>query len=226
MNSIRHLSDTDFELKAGKKGKVLCTNLKGISVVQFHHPSCVNCKKLFPIFNALSRQINNCLFCAVNIGTYSSIVNASRQTISPIEAVPLIILYVNGRPFLKYDGEHDIQSIGNFIVNVVKKLKESNMGQNAQLEVDNPVETINGVIPFNIVCDGELCYLTHKELNNANPNNNANRYAGNNPQHENNRINGQQSYGNQPSNTRETLSGAYNPQVERKRNNLNQYSGM
>lgn len=226
MNSIRHLADTDFELKAGKKGRVLCTNIKGISVVQFHHPSCQNCKTLFPIFNALSKQINNCLFCAVNIGTYRSIVDASTQTISPITAVPLIILYVNGRPFLKYDGNHDIQSIGNFIVNVIKKLKESNMGQNSQIEVDNVVETVNGVIPFNIVCDGELCYLTHKEIYTSNNSNTSNRYSGNDPRNSNIRINGQQSYGNQSSNTREALSGAYNPQVEKKRNDLSQYSGM
>ena len=47
------------------------------------------------------------------------IVNLSRKTDSPIEYVPLIVLYLNGVPICRYEDEPSEQGIINFIVNIL-----------------------------------------------------------------------------------------------------------
>jgi hypothetical protein len=51
-----------------------------------------------------------------------SIVERSKNTIAPISYVPDVILYINGSPYVRYDGPHDIQHIKDFIVDINKNL--------------------------------------------------------------------------------------------------------
>ena len=51
-----------------------------------------------------------------------NIVHMSKQTISPIGFVPLIVYHVDGRPFMKYNGDADGNQIVQFIVDVTEKL--------------------------------------------------------------------------------------------------------
>ena len=53
------------------------------------------------------------------------VVQLSNQTIVPITYVPDIILYVDGIPYMRYDGNHDIQSIKKFILDIYQQLQKT-----------------------------------------------------------------------------------------------------
>jgi thiol-disulfide isomerase/thioredoxin len=232
MNNIIQLSDVDFATRRGKKGNLLCSNVQGISLLLYYTSSCPHCKRLFPIFKSLSKKINQCRFALINLDTYPTVAEASHQTLAPITAVPYVALYVNGKPFVKYTSSFDEDTLGRFVASVIKSLGgEGGRTDLSNVTVSNEevVEMIGGVIPFNIVCDGELCYLTSREINPQKPSGDTDRRtqglsSGRNEMYNgNNRMGGQDQY---QSAGRGNINEMFNPQVQRSRQNLNQYSGM
>lgn len=168
-NRLYQLTDKEFTLNQTKKGYTLCNTIKGISFGVFYSSNCPHCKVALSIVNSLSKKANICNFFIINVDTYKNIVDMSQKTISPIKYVPDMILYVNGRPFLKYTGVKTENDVGNFIANVIKQLQSNkNFNNNSVIDTPAPIETIGGVIPFNIVCEGDLCYLTSKEAYSGN----------------------------------------------------------
>jgi thiol-disulfide isomerase/thioredoxin len=163
-NRLFALTDKEFTLNQTKKGYTLCNTIKGISFGVFYSSNCPHCKTALAIVKNLSLKANICNFFIINVDTYRNIVDMSQKTISPITYVPEMILYVNGRPFLKYTGQKTENDIGNFIASVIKQL-QANKGftNNSVIDTEAPIETVGGVIPFNIICEGDLCYLTTKE---------------------------------------------------------------
>jgi len=168
-NRLFTLTDKEFTLNQTKKGYTLCNTIKGISFGVFYSSNCPHCKTALNIVNNLSKKANICNFFIINVDTYKNIVDMSQKTISPITYVPEMILYVNGRSFLKYTGQKTENDIGNFIANVIKQLQSNKtFNNNSIIDTPAPIETIGGVIPFNIVCEGDLCYLTSKEAYSGN----------------------------------------------------------
>lgn len=168
MNSIIFLSDQDFSVQNGKKGKVLCNNLQGISLVLFFSQQCPHCNDVFPDFSKLPNAIPGCQFAVLNISKFPIVAQKAQQTIIPITEVPFIILYVNGRPFLRYNGKRTYNDIGNFVIEVLARIQgKRNFSGNTQQQIaseDGEVLTyVNGLIPYNIHCDNETCYLTVSE---------------------------------------------------------------
>ena len=47
----------------------------------------------------------------------------SKSTISEIKYVPLLILYIAGKPFIRYDGPHEESEITRFIREVSSKIQ-------------------------------------------------------------------------------------------------------
>lgn len=210
MNSVRQLSDRDFELKQRKNGNIITCNLSGISLVLFKSENCPHCVSMGPIMQQLSRKINTCNFAMINITRFPAVIKASQNSIMPITYVPFIVLYVNGKPFLKYDGDRNEQAVGTFVMSVINQLKTTkNFSDNTIIETDE-IESVAGAIPYNLVCDKDsgVCYLTKKEMDSS---------AQPAPQ--------PRSLQQQPTG-RQVLNGALNPDVYYKRQNLNQYSGM
>ena len=58
--------------------------------------------KFIPIFNL--RTLTGCQFGMINVNKNKNIIRLSKQTISQITFVPYIILFINGKPFMRYDG--------------------------------------------------------------------------------------------------------------------------
>ena len=166
MNTIHYLKVNDFHIAEGKKGKVLCTNLKGVSFVMFYSKECIYCNELFPIFKQLSQQIPSCAFAALNISNDPGVVYASQKTIAKIDSVPYLVLYVQGRPFVRYTGSKKFEDIGNFIVEILKRVqnKKNFMDVNTKYENIEVIERISGSIPFNLECFNGDCYLKFSEL--------------------------------------------------------------
>jgi hypothetical protein len=129
MSGILYLNADDFTIKKGEKGNVLCLNyeVQGLSLVLFYSNECDHCTKLLTRYKQLPLSINGCQFAMININKVSNrkIVELSNKTIAPITYVPDIILYVDGIPYMRYDGDHDIMNIRKFIVDVYQQLQKT-----------------------------------------------------------------------------------------------------
>lgn len=122
MSGLLFLTSDDFQIQRGTKGPIMCTNMQGFSLVLFYSTQCSYCQSLIPIFKRLPGSVGNCQFGMINVSQNKQCVMLSRQTIAPIKEVPYIILYVNGRPYMRYRGPHDPREIGRFIVEVAQKV--------------------------------------------------------------------------------------------------------
>lgn len=165
MNSLLFLSEQDFSIQQGKKGHVLCNNLPGVSLVLFYSKKCPHCVNAFPVFETLPQVVPGCRFALLNVSTNVNVARMSQRTIAPITVVPFIILYVNGRPFMKYNGEKSLRSISNFVNEVLARIQsKKNFSSSTKVEHDeDDIPEYSVGIPFNMVCEGEQCYLTFNE---------------------------------------------------------------
>ncbi|MDD4931691.1 MAG: thioredoxin family protein [Candidatus Colwellbacteria bacterium] len=166
MNSLLFLSEQDFSIQQGKKGRILCNNLPGVSLVLFFSKQCDHCVDVFPVFASLPHGIPGCQFAILNISMFPGVAQKAQQTIAPITHVPFIILYVNGRPFMRFNGRKTYEDISTFVNEVLSRIqsKRNFSSSPSQLNVeDNDIPEYASGIPFNILCEGENCYLTFNE---------------------------------------------------------------
>lgn len=166
MNSIISLRADDFKLEQGQKGLIMTSGIKGISLVMFYSPLCKNCNELFPKFRHLPQVINNIRFCVLNINENRSIIELSRKSISPIEFVPYILLYVNGIPFSQYDDHPTLEKLIAFL-NYSSKLieaKKSFIDRKFKIESEIPKYSIaKPYIDFKCDENTGACYLSYSE---------------------------------------------------------------
>ena len=123
MSGLLFLQSADFAVQNGVKGDILCNSIRGISLILFYSTKCEHCQTLIPIFKRLPGTIGGCQFGMINVTMERDVVRMSSQTIAPIKYVPLVILFVNGKPFIRYDGPHDENEIRKFLVEVTSKLQ-------------------------------------------------------------------------------------------------------
>lgn len=129
MSGILFLNADDFVMKKAEKGNLLCLNydIQGLSLVLFYSNECQHCNKLMVKYKQLPFNINGCQFTMININKPDNrrIVQSSNHTIVPITYVPDILLYVDGVPYMRYDGPHEIHSIKAFILDVYQQLQKT-----------------------------------------------------------------------------------------------------
>ena len=127
MSGIHFLGNDDFIVQSGDKGQVLSLvyESKGLNLVLFYSTECPYCEALINKFKQLPTHVNGCQFAMVNVSRNMGVVERSKNTIAPITYVPDLILYVNGSPYVRYDGPHDIQHISDFIIDVNMKVKKT-----------------------------------------------------------------------------------------------------
>src|SRR5438105_828544 len=102
-SSLLFLMDDAFTLRQSKTDRLLCNNLPGISLVLFYSDDCKHCEDCIPIFEQLPNNLNGCAFAIVNLDKNKKLVELSRDTLLQIEYVPLIVAYVDGKPYVRYD---------------------------------------------------------------------------------------------------------------------------
>jgi thiol-disulfide isomerase/thioredoxin len=122
MSGLLFLQSDDFFIDKGQKGDILCNTIRGLSLILFYSTECVFCQKFIPMFKTMPGRINGCQFGMINVSKNREVVFMAKNTIAPIKYVPYIILYVNGKPFVRYDGPHDDREIIKFVVDVASKL--------------------------------------------------------------------------------------------------------
>jgi hypothetical protein len=168
MSQILFPTSKEFFLDKAPKGNVMCCTQKGIMFVLFHADSarCTYCEEIIPEFRKLPYSMAGIKFAMVNINKNKELVDMSSKTIAPITYVPYMILYVEGRPFTRYDGERKLQDILGFLNTVLNGLKNKRdffENKNFKLESDVPVYTTGS--QMNVICDTEkgVCYLSSKD---------------------------------------------------------------
>ena len=123
MSGLLFLQTEDFSVQKGQKGPILCHSIRGISLVLFYSINCQYSRELIPIFKRLPGQLGGCQFAMINVSAQKHIIGMSKATISEIKYVPLMILYVAGKPFVRYDGPHDENEVKRFIFEVSSKIQ-------------------------------------------------------------------------------------------------------
>lgn len=117
--SINFLTAENFVVM-GTKQKILAINVPGNVLVFFKMQKDNYCAEFEPIFASLARKEKRVNFAVLNITENREVVISSRDTNTPITAVPVIILYINGRPHAKFNGTKNIPSIQNFITKALQ----------------------------------------------------------------------------------------------------------
>ena len=125
MSGLLFLTSADFQLYRGVKGSLMGHTIPGFSLVLFYSTQCQHCKTLIPVFKRLPGTVGGCQFGMINVSHNKQCIIMSRRTIAPIEVVPYIILYVNGKPYMRYKGPHDPREIARFIVEVSQSIQSN-----------------------------------------------------------------------------------------------------
>jgi hypothetical protein len=166
MSGLLFLTSDDFQIQRGTKGPILCTNIPGFSLILFYSTQCTYCQTLIPIFKRLPGSVGGCQFGMINVSHNKQCVLLSRQTIAPIKEVPYIVLYVNGKPYMRYRGPHDIREIGRFIVEVAEKVRTNESFAKDDKRIDQ--DPRKGIPEYTIGhplygTDDKVCYLDWEE---------------------------------------------------------------
>lgn len=127
MSGILFLGNDDFQIRQGDQGLLLSLTYdsNGLTLVLFYSKECPYCDSLINKFKQLPSLMNGCQFAMVNVNRNMSVVERSKNTIAPISYVPDVLLYVNGMPYIRYDGPHDINHIKDFIVSIYQKVQKT-----------------------------------------------------------------------------------------------------
>jgi len=166
MTSLLFLTDDDFERKRGpKKAEMILKGVNGISLVLFYSKLCTHCHSFIPIFNQLPNDIKGCQFGLVNISNNKNLVQMSKGTVCEIKYVPYVIMFMQGRPFMRYDGERTMTGVKKFVSEVMTSVskKEFNL-RNNNLKKDHRIEKRPAYCIGDPKCDEDVCYL---DYNNA-----------------------------------------------------------
>lgn len=168
MSGLLFLTSKDFFIGKGVQGKILCHNIPSFSLILFYSTRCGHCNTLLPIFKRLPGTINNCQFGIINVSSKEGrpVLELSKETISAIEFVPFIILYVNGRPFLRFNGPRDENIIRQFVVETAKKIQERQPF--TQKDGIKLAKKGKGIPEYSLgtpLCGTDkVCYLTEEDL--------------------------------------------------------------
>ena len=169
MSGLLFLTADDFQLVKGAKGNIMCNSIQGFSLILFYSTQCSHCQELIPVFKQLPGTVGGCQFGMINVSHNKQCVMMSRNTIAPIEVVPYIILFINGKPYMRYQGPNTQAEITRFIVEVSQNIqsKQKLIKQDVKKDVHYPP---NGGIPAYAAgqplfgLNDKVCYL---EFNDA-----------------------------------------------------------
>jgi len=161
MSGLLFLTSEDFNTQRGSKGNIMCTNLQGFSLILFYSTECVHCQSLIPIFKRMPGSVGGCQFGMINVSHNKQCVMMSRETIAPIKVVPYIILYINGKPHMRYNGPYVAEEIGRFIVEVARSVQLQENSTKDETIKEDPRGGIPAYTIGHPLCgpDDKVCYL-------------------------------------------------------------------
>jgi hypothetical protein len=124
MNGLLYLTSEDFTLTTQKDKKLMAHSIKGYSLILFYSNGCQYCPESVDLFKRLPGAVSGCQFGILNVDNNKDFIQKSKDTISQITYVPYILLYIDGIPFMKYNGPPEITEISTFVLDVHKTLQQ------------------------------------------------------------------------------------------------------
>jgi hypothetical protein len=169
MSGLLFLTANDFSvISDNKTNNILINNINGFSLILFYSTQCTYCKTILPIFRRMPGTINGCQFGMINIGRNKDVIRMSQNTITPLTYVPYVILYYNKKPYMRYDGPHDINEIQNFVYEVANSIKRQLDTNN--VSEDSLVDEQSYIIPDYCIArptkgglKENICYINFSE---------------------------------------------------------------
>jgi len=126
MSGIYFFNTDDFHIKQTERGDIMhLRESKGLALLLFYSKECKFCDGLINKFKQLPNLINGCIFGMINVNKNIGLVELSKNTINPLTYVPDLILYVDGAPHVRYDGNHEIEDIRKFIFDIYKNIEKT-----------------------------------------------------------------------------------------------------
>lgn len=114
MSRISVLNGSNFMI-LGTRQKSLGINIQGSVLVLFKMQNDPNCAAFEPVFSKLASQENRVMFAILDLAHNRDVAKWSMETSTQIRAVPLLILYINGKPHAKFNGAQNVSSVQGFI---------------------------------------------------------------------------------------------------------------
>lgn len=129
-----YLKYTDFFRQELPQGKYEVVNkLQGLSVVLFYSKKCQFCAPVIEVFKNLTGKIMGVNFAIANITADNMAINKIFMgSVTPIQHVPYIVVYMDGKFYLEYRGPRDVPSILRASAEIEQKIKQGkdfNQGQ-------------------------------------------------------------------------------------------------
>ena len=170
-----YLQNDDFYVDQTQPDrKVLCNYQKGVCFTLFYSTNCKHCDTLLPEFKKLLMVFPGTKFAIVNLNRSPEIIRKSADTILPLDQVPFVVLYYNGRPVIHYNEGNTLKDMVNFLKEALPRFaqqksfvtaNQAGTPAAAQQHVPNnatPQDLNNPMgIPYNLICDDErgVCYF-------------------------------------------------------------------
>ena len=135
--SIHQLSTQNFHV-VGQQRQSLNINYGGNVLVFFKLQECQGCAAFEPVFNQLSTEEQRVSVAVLDLTYNREIVQMSRSSTTPIQKVPCLILYVQGRPHARFKGQKDLQSLKNFITGALQAVPQQPPQQSSFVPQQQP----------------------------------------------------------------------------------------
>jgi hypothetical protein len=116
----------------GTRQKSLGINVQGNVLVLFKMQRDPNCEAFDPIFSKLAGQENRVMFAILDLAHNRDVAKWSMETSTQIRAVPLLILYINGKPHARFNGAQNVSSVQGFITKALGAVTNGAGASNSQ----------------------------------------------------------------------------------------------
>ena len=170
MSGLLYLTSEDFNVQEGTRGKLLCNTISGFSLILFYSTQCRFCQNLIPIFKQLPGSIGNCQFGMVNVGNNVDLIRMSGQTVTPLEYVPYIVLYLDTKPFVSYSGPSDLGEIQRFVIEIANSIRNKPTFAHPKVQEQKGKVIPAYTIGVPLCGTDDVCYLKNDEAYVPGPN--------------------------------------------------------
>ncbi len=172
-SGIIELHAESFKKMKGNRGFVLgIPGAQNLTLIMFYSLQCTYCDLAMPELDKLSRFIvENQLpitIAVCDIMKNKKIIQESADTVDPIKFVPYMPIYLGEKPYLRYNGKKTADEMLNYLIEVLKRVDTRQkfvQRQSSVVQEEEKSQTSSGEgIPYNVVCEGDVCYVSQDEL--------------------------------------------------------------
>lgn len=170
------LNHTAFKKMKGNRGYILgIPSATNLTLMMFYSDRCEYCEQAMPelvkLNNALRGKNLPIQVAICNVGENPQVIQEAQQTVDPIKYVPYMIIYQRDRPYLRYNGKKIAEEMFSYLMEVLKRVDTRqqfvNAAPSAQAAAQDEEESSSAYqsgIPYNMVCQDGMCYLTTEEV--------------------------------------------------------------